>query len=41
MARFFDTGEYDPTNAEFEVCRTLVPDAGGRVPDRVGELPPC
>jgi len=38
MAHFFDGGEYDPTDTDFEVCRALVPDAEGRTPDRVGEL---
>lgn len=39
MARFFDGGDYDPTDTDFEVCRALVPDAEGRTPDRVGDLP--
>jgi len=38
MARFFDSGDYDPADTEFEVCRALAPDADGHTPDRVGEL---
>jgi effector-binding domain-containing protein len=38
MARFFDGDDYDPADADFEVCRALAPDAGGRTPDRIGEL---
>jgi effector-binding domain-containing protein len=38
MARFFDVGEYDPADADYEVCRAVVPDAEGRVPDRVRDL---
>ena len=38
MARFFDAGEYDPADADYEVCRALNPDREGRVPDRIGEL---
>ena len=38
MARFFDAGDYDPKDTEYEVCRALVPDAEGRTPDRVADL---
>ena len=39
MARFFDTGAYDPADTDYEVCLALVRDERGRTPDRVGDLP--
>ena len=38
MARFFDASEYDPADADYEVCRAVAPDGEGRVPDRIGDL---
>lgn len=39
MARFFEAGEYDPADANYEVCRALAADEQGWTPDRVGGLP--
>jgi effector-binding domain-containing protein len=38
MARFFDGDDYDPADADYEVCRALTPDHEGRVPDRIADL---